>query len=528
MENQFLVLHVDHSSTAIVEGRLTKESYKEFKKALGYKPENVKFMLRTMLEKAKAKEIARARRFCEEPNENNYKWLEAWDGYKSNVCYNKGKCTCHIKKDYTHFSTGLLTKAREFFNKYNISYKFVDKRVLAKKTKSFSLSADFEQRDYQIDVINKACNKQRGIIKCATGSGKTAIAAGIIAKLSISPFIVYVTSKDLLHQAHNEFTRFIRSNGGSIDIGIIGDGKCEIKDINVMTVQTAVRALGGKYQKYDEEDKGDDTTDISSSKKDIKDLIYSAKGITGDECQYWTAATCQIISDCSVSAHYRFGQSASPWRDLGDDILIDACFGRCIADISASFLIDRGYLVAPEIFFIQNKGVTGLKYSSYPKIYSQAIVNNSKRNEWIAKIAIRMHKEGRLPLVLVKQIQHGNILNNLIENSVFLSGKISSKKRKEHLEKMRKRECGITIASVIFDEGVDIRPLDTLILAGGGKSQTRALQRIGRILRTYPGKENAIAIDFDDHCKYLHKHSQKRRKIYSVEKRFTIKDVDMD
>jgi superfamily II DNA or RNA helicase len=88
---------------------------------------------------------------------------------------------------------------------------------------------------------------------------------------------------------------------------------------------------------------------------------------------------------------------------------------------------------------------------------------------------------------------------------------------------MKRGEHQITISSVIFDEGIDVKPLDTLILAGSGKSSTRALQRIGRILRPYPGKNDAIAVDFIDHCKYLKKHSQARLKIYETEREFVIK-----
>ena len=87
---------------------------------------------------------------------------------------------------------------------------------------------------------------------------------------------------------------------------------------------------------------------------------------------------------------------------------------------------------------------------------------------------------------------------------------------------MRKGEPQITIASVIFDEGIDVRPLDTLILAGGGKSPTRALQRIGRILRPYEGKKDAIAVDFMDNCKYMQSHSKRRLSIYKTEEEFKI------
>ena len=92
---------------------------------------------------------------------------------------------------------------------------------------------------------------------------------------------------------------------------------------------------------------------------------------------------------------------------------------------------------------------------------------------------------------------------------------------------MRSGEANITIASTIFDEGVDCRPLDGLILAGGGKSPTRALQRVGRVLRpyTYPNgrvKQQAMVVDFMDKCRYMEKHSKRRLKIYKSEPAFDV------
>jgi hypothetical protein len=85
---------------------------------------------------------------------------------------------------------------------------------------------------------------------------------------------------------------------------------------------------------------------------------------------------------------------------------------------------------------------------------------------------------------------------------------------------------GILAHNTIFDEGIDCRPLDTLILAGAGKSATRALQRIGRILRPYPGKTDAVAIDFMDNCKYMQAHSTRRANIYKTEEEFDIEIME--
>jgi superfamily II DNA or RNA helicase len=96
---------------------------------------------------------------------------------------------------------------------------------------------------------------------------------------------------------------------------------------------------------------------------------------------------------------------------------------------------------------------------------------------------------------------------------------------------MRLGHAPVTVASTIFDEGIDVRPLDALILAGAGKSPTRALQRIGRVIRkyTYPDgreKTNAYVYDFWDHLPYLTDHALERLKMYQSEPEFVIKHLD--
>ena len=82
----------------------------------------------------------------------------------------------------------------------------------------------------------------------------------------------------------------------------------------------------------------------------------------------------------------------------------------------------------------------------------------------------------------------------------------------------------------IFDEGVDVKPLDGLILAGSGKSQTRALQRVGRVIRPFTDeasgfvKKDAFVVDFHDNMRYMLGHSRKRRNIYETEPQFDVRD----
>lgn len=504
---------IDNNTTYIL-GRLESEVYQGLKKHLGYRPENAYFMMRQVEEKNRQR--------------RDRSWAKEWDGYISTVCWSAASCKCSIKKQGTHFPTGLVSKALKFLKDRGVSVKVTDCRKPVEKTLDLHMSKEFEVRDYQQSVIEDALKTDRALIKLSTGGGKTSLASAIMAGRAVSPMIFYVTSIDLLVQAKNELQKFIKSNDMDIEVGELSGNKKDIKDITVMTVQTAVRSLGGVWKKYDEEDAKKEKTDITAIKEDVKKLIRSAKLIMCDEVQHWASETCQIISDNSVSARYRYALSATPYRDKGDDILIDACFGKIIADVNASQLIRSGHLVKPEITFVTIDNKTSLKKMSYVNIYKECIVYNEIRNNIISVLAKKMFHTGRNVLILCKQIAHGKLLQKLIPDSIFLHGEHSTKKRQKHLDIMRSGDPAITIASTIFDEGVDCKPLDGLILAGSGKSATRALQRIGRVLRPYQYangkiKDRALVIDFMDNCKYMKEQSNTRLKMYRTEPEFEIK-----
>lgn len=972
-----IILRVENHVTTI-DGRLPSDLYKKLKKVLGYRPENVFWMIRNTLEKGKDEYGGGNKSRSEE-------WKKDWDGTISTVCWNQQTCRCNVKKHGTHFPSGLLSKAKSFLTEHGVAFEVVDARSKVPTTTNYSMSPEFEYRDYQQEISEKVTKIDRGIIKVATGGGKSSIACDIIHRIGVSPTVFYVPSVDLLHQAKTEIEKFVRYLGEPVEVGMVGGGKTDIRDITVMTIQTAVRALGGVWVKFDDEDFAADETDIGSKKDEVRELIRGCRLMICDEIQHWAAETCQIIADNSWGCQYRYGlsvgpdssielkgwiygegatstienmwsdvdelsdlhqllegsyeiidisdlgissrgwddargvfcwkpvkkiirhtcvtpsrtisfrgknslmvtddhsvyylprnenvdcssfkcavseeikrgdlliadngnewggvqksnfdifqtihetyhnpskvrvevnleglshkdlgmsyqrfyqilrrrsgiplstymsyssilsrptkiyteganrisispdlslrsmayligfflgdgwfdgnriafavesskldfflkkiseidgivvrpsvrkmqgdsyevkissallvcllkrmlgkkfcfekripsevifewdmhskmrlingmmdsdgcskkkdrgnksegrftttsrnmaddlqvllrslgvasslsvrkpalggkigdrvivgrfacyqvifsvnallgfnkgrngnakkftkiacneykvcgvdpvphddyvydlemdghpsfvangilvhNSATPWRDKGDDILIDGHFGRCIADISASKLIRAGWLVKPTIYFTAINNLKGASHQTYNNIYKAGIVENEFRNNRIIQLANLFRERGRNILILVKQISHGKLLESLLPESTFLYGGTAKRKRQRHLELMRAGERPLTIASVIFDEGIDVRPLDALIQAGSGKSPTRALQRVGRILRPFKGKEDAIVVDFFDHCKYLRDHSRRRLEIYRTEEEFEI------
>jgi superfamily II DNA or RNA helicase len=282
---------------------------------------------------------------------------------------------------------------------------------------------------------------------------------------------------------------------------------------------------------------------------------FLANDIVVSNCHHLPAATMNEVAKQAVNAYYRIGVSATPWRDGGDDLLIEAVLSKRKLEntINASKLINLGYLVPCTIYFVPMKQVFPGK--NYHSLYKKAIVENKDRNKAIVKIAKKMlDTQQKTTLILIQQVAHGELLQKellklipeesftvkvqdpksgkwqlvRVKNVEFLSGQDDAIKRKAVIEAAKEKKVKILIGSTIADEGLDISSLDCLILAGGGKSSTRAFQRIGRVLRLHTNpdgtkKERAIVFDFQDYTPTLRRHARVREKLYQTEEKWDIK-----
>jgi len=74
-----------------------------------------------------------------------------------------------------------------------------------------------------------------------------------------------------------------------------------------------------------------------------------------------------------------------------------------------------------------------------------------------------------------------------------------------YLNAVRDGNVDVLVATTPADEGLHPPPPRSLIVALGGNSRTRTLQRIGGLVRPYPGKDVAIAFDIWDSAEFLYK-----------------------
>ena len=423
----------------------------------------------------------------------------------------------HLLSPSGKFPVGLLPRVMDFYAAKNMRPMIIDERPPIERSTPLDITNNLraigkEARPYQEHAANAAVATDRGIIRLATGGGKTLIAALITAKLG-KPTIVYVIGKDLLYQTQDVFSKIFHE-----PIGIVGDGKCEIRSINVATVWSVGQALGLKNN-ITLDDDGEPEKKIDPDKfRKIKEMLLNSAVHIMDECHLAACDTVQVIAR-NIKAEYVYGMSASPWRDDGADMLIEAFLGRKIVDVSARELIKQGYLVPPSIRFIAPMPYQ-FKSGKYPSIYSRYIVENEQRNSMVVKATKSMVEQGFVPLVLFHTIKHGDVLFDHMKKTVptgLLSGKDSAKQREKIKDELESGKIKCLVASKIFDIGVDLPILSGLVIAGAGKSSVRALQRIGRVIRPYKGKKMSAIIDFADQAPYLSQHSEIRREIYESE-----------
>lgn len=432
-----------------------------------------------------------------------------WDG--------RARLYSKITKTY---QTGCFFLVTKILKDYNIKYEIEDERTKIPLGSPLTVYSKVP-RDYQQVAIDGLLKISRGTLLAATGAGKTFIIANIVAKLNL-PTIIYTHTCDLLYQMKDEIESSLH-----IKCGQIGAGKIDIQQINVATMQTVVRALDKKYVKNDEYDYADDEgTDLASCKKQVVDFIKKCPIAIVDEVHHASADSLQIILKKSVNAFYRYGVTAT-MREKGDDLLIYGVIGRIIHTITASELIRKKWLVPPTIYFYEVDYDLKMQEGSYQTVYKNCIVNNVYRNGLIISSAVKFCTNKKKVLILVRQINHGDILINALLgyglNVRFLQGKVDAEIRKDILEDFRNGELECLVATTLADEGLDIPVLDAVILAGGGKSKIKALQRVGRALRPFPGKVKAYIIEFMDNAHHLLKHSKERLKIYQTEEEFNIR-----
>ena len=415
-----------------------------------------------------------------------------------------------------------------------------------------------ELRDYQLKAVDKFLREKIALFELATGAGKTEIAIELIRRLGVKTLFI-VDRKELMLQTKNR----IQDSLG-IEVGQLGSGIDDVKDITVCTIQTIIQKFNvegcckirknsirnnrWKEQNIDDEKQKkkfineyvptkEESNEVQQLREKLQTektalvcYLRSVRFCIYDECHHVSAASYQKISQQLTNTEYRLLMSGTAYRDDGNDMMIHAIGGTIAHSLDSQTLIDKGWLMKPQIKFykdympkdivkrFEDEAKKGLinETPNYSNYYNVFITTNQYRNELIKKI-IEQNKDKKI-LMLVKLVEHGNSLEDDINGSKYLHGSTGKKEREEIFEDFTKGNLNILISTIsIFAEGIDIPQLDMVINVSANKGEVKSIQVLGRVLRKMEGKTNAQYIDFIDETKFFRLASLARKKAFYKE-----------
>jgi superfamily II DNA or RNA helicase len=349
--------------------------------------------------------------------------------------------------------------------------------------------------DYQRAALRACIKKTRGIVWAPTGSGKTEIFCALARSIDCDWLFVADTI-DLVQQAAD---RYEKRTGEQC--GVVGDGQWSTARVTCATLQTLHK-------------RADDPR--------TKELLRKVGGLVCDEMHVMPANTYYGVAQKAVNAFYRVGLSATPLA-RGDrrTVFAVATLGPVIYRIHPDTLIKAGRLARPKIRMIpvfQPSSATTWQGS-----YTSCIVNSQERNAAIVEAVRRCEKPA---LVFVKILKHGKKLAEEIEKSgaheygsvEFVWGKWNAAAREAARARLERGDTSVVVVNVVWQKGIDIPDLRSVVVACGGTSVIAALQRIGRGMRVTPGKTEFEVWDFlDEGNKWTHRHALSRRRAYLSE-----------
>lgn len=456
--------------------------------------------------------------FLDPARKSDYNFRQGeWDGMRN----------CFLDAEHTVFPSGLKAHALSRLFRAGIRPEIVreipDPPTVILEPHAGMLEG-WELRDYQVEAIKSVVNGYRGIVRLPPRSGKSLIALGVASALDTRS-VLLVDKQGLLKQHYRVF-----ADECGADVGIFGAGK---RDLDHNIVISTFQSIAANVN--------DD---------EVCEWMDSVGLMQVDECHHLgSAATYQRVVTLFRNAVYRIGYSATPFRFVPSpdklegwnffDFALVGMTGDLLYQRTSSELRDIGTLQKARVTMIPVYGT--IPFSTWPVMYARAIVHNWKRNHIIGNCCRRLAAGGHQTLVIVKEIRHGkNILRELAKHDevkplmVLGGNRIArldnpAKKNKEELvteymemgdvqRAVAEGEINTLVATSVADEGIDFPTISAVVMAAGGKSTIKTIQRSFRAMTAVEGKKEAVVIDFDDNGnKIFKKQSAERQLAYESE-----------
>jgi superfamily II DNA or RNA helicase len=349
-------------------------------------------------------------------------------------------------------------------------------------------------RDYQVECINRFIANTQGVQEIATGAGKTLMTASM-SKLC-EPYgrtLVIVPNKDLVRQTHADYVNL------GLDVGVFFGDEKDLGHTHTIATWQSINSLIKRHKE------GKSDIGIEAISDDlicvIVDEVHMAKA---DVLR-------QLLCGPFAQVPIRWGLTGTVPKEEHEYISLIASLGEVLHRLPASELQDLGVLSECNVNILQYQDK--VEYNTYQEELSY-LTTNEQRIEKLAEMFKGIAKSGNT-LILVDRVKAGKLLEEKIPDSVFVSGAMKSKDRKDEYDEVTVADNKVIIATYgVAAVGINIPRIFNLVLVEPGKSFVRVIQSIGRGIRKAQDKDFVQIWDVTSTAKFAKRHLTKRKKFY--------------
>jgi superfamily II DNA or RNA helicase len=360
-----------------------------------------------------------------------------------------------------------------------------------------SLRVDVRPYPFQQEILDRLAavrstlGRRKNLIVAATGTGKTLIAAFDYARLAVDgrlPSLLFVAHRDrILDQARDVFRMVLGAGYSGFGEKLVGGERPERGEHVFASVQSL------------------DRIDLADLARDRFDIVII------DEFHHAAATTYERLLD-HFTPRELLGLTATPERADGRDILrwFD---GHVTAELRLWDAIDRSLLAPFQYFGLHDR--TDL--SSVPWSRGRYVTAELERVFSVGADVLTGH-HARVDLVIAAVGEyvarprkmralgfcvsklHAELMATRFSarglSAVALTAETKTEDRERAVQSLRRGDLQAIFSVDLFNEGVDIPEIDTLLFLRPTESATVFLQQLGRGLRPCRGKDCVTVLDF--------------------------------
>src|SRR5262245_13872705 len=362
----------------------------------------------------------------------------------------------------------------------------------------WTVHGDREPFPHQTEAVETWWREQgRGVVVLPTGTGKTFVAVLAIAKAA-RPTLVVTPTIDLLNQWYAEL-----SDAFCVPIGLMGGGHHDVQPLTVTTYDSAyiyAEKCGNRFGL----------------------LVF-------DECHHLPGPTTQVTALSSL-APFRLGLTATPERADGldsyyPDLIGPIVYRREIKQLAGDYLAEyrtqrvyvdlapaeleryqqyretyRGFLTDRGISLSAQHGLQRFIQESCRSAEGAEAFRAFREQRRLAQAApakldllaslLDRHRGERTLIFTADNATVYKIARQFLVPAITHQTK--TKERRAILKRFHAGEYNVLVTSQVLNEGVDVPAAGVGIVLSGSGSVREHVQRLGRLLRKFEGKQAVL------------------------------------